>query len=90
VSVLVGVTGMRHVRQLRRHGVKAWAIAERRPDGGATLRYTLPGGRVLAKFIAARTAALRPGQGLLIWYDPADRRTSSSTAATAGRRTWCS
>jgi hypothetical protein len=27
---------------------------------------------VLEKYAAARTAALRPGQGVLIWYDPAD------------------
>jgi hypothetical protein len=73
VPVLAGVTGMRRVRRLRQHGVKAWAVVEpRREGGGVILRYTLPDGQVFEKFTAARTAALRSGQGVLIWYDPDD------------------
>lgn len=73
LSVLVGVTGTRRVRRLRRSGVRAWAVAEPQPDGdGVTLRYSLPDGRVLEKYTAARTKELRRGQGVLIWYDPAD------------------
>jgi Protein of unknown function (DUF3592) len=73
LPVLVGVTGMRRVRRLRQRGVKTWAVATPRPDGGGMmLRYTLPDGRELVKFTAARTGSLRPGQGVLIWYDPDD------------------
>ena len=78
VPVVVGLAGRRRVRQLRRYGVKAWAVAVPEPivDGErrVALQYTLADGRVLEKPApgAARKTALRPGQSVLIWYDPAD------------------
>jgi len=78
-AVLAGLSGMRRVRRLRRSGVKAWAMAvpERvtvpesaDDDGGrAALQYTLADGQVFERLAPP---ALRPGQKVLIWYDPAD------------------
>jgi hypothetical protein len=79
LPVLAGLTGIRRVQRLRREGVKSWAVAEPEPpDDGArrmTLRYTLADGRVLEQsrmWPARKITALRPGQSVLIWYDPAD------------------
>jgi|SRR6516162_2166921 hypothetical protein len=76
VPVLVGLAGMRRVRRLRRAGVQAWAVAMPRPqaDGESlvALQYTLADGRVLEKLTAGKSAALLPGERVLIWYDPAD------------------
>lgn len=79
LPVLAGLTGIRRVQRLRREGVKSWAVAEPQPPGdGArrvTLRYALPDERVLEQSMvwpARKIAALRPGQSVLIWYDPAD------------------
>jgi hypothetical protein len=87
VATVVGLAGRRRVRRLRRYGVKAWAVAvpqptatEERADeersGGrrVALQYRLADGRVLNKLApgAARKARLRPGESVLIWYDPAD------------------
>jgi hypothetical protein len=71
VPALAGITGLRRARRLRRDGVQAWAVAAPR-DGGLTLRYTLPDGRVLEKLTTAKTAAVLSGERVLIWYDPAD------------------
>jgi hypothetical protein len=77
--MLVGLAGLRRVRRLRRDGVKAWAVSVPRPlvgeEGRVALQYTLTDGRVLEKLAhatAGKKAALRPGQSVLIWYDPAD------------------
>jgi len=87
VGAIVGLAGRQRVRRLRRYGVKAWAVAvpqpatdgeradEERPgERRVALQYRLADGRVLDKFApgAAGKAALRPGQSVLIWYDPAD------------------
>jgi hypothetical protein len=87
LPVVVGLAGRQRVRRLRRDGVKAWAVAVPQPatDGGradgerpgkrpVALEYRLTDGRVLDKLApgAARKTALRPGQSVLIWYDPAD------------------
>jgi hypothetical protein len=86
VPVVVGLAGRRRVRQLRRDGVKAWAVAvlqpatdgeradEERPgERRVALQYTLADGRVLEKLTpAAASKEPRPGQSVLIWYDPAD------------------
>ena len=78
-AILAGLAGMHRVRRLRRGGVKAWAVAVPEPaaDGNRRvgLQYTLADGNVLDRLAPAtvrKTAALRPGQQVLIWYDPAD------------------
>jgi hypothetical protein len=75
LPALAGISGLRRVRRLRRHGVQAWAVATPLPpaDGqGLALRYTLPDGRALEKITGARSAAVLPGERVLLWYDPAD------------------
>ena len=46
----------------------------RSPSGerGTALQYRLPDGRTLERLGAGKTAALLPGERVLIWYDPAD------------------
>jgi len=71
--LLAGLSGMRRKRRLRRDGVKAWAVAIARPDDDkrqVKLQYALADGRVLETSI--RTAAKKPGETVLIWYEPAD------------------
>ncbi len=85
LAALAGLSGMRRARQLRRRGSPAWAVAlprpvsgEQRPGGspGRTLiQYTLADGRVVERVspgTARKAASLRPGQRVLIWYDPED------------------
>lgn len=78
-ALLVGVFARRRSRQLRRHGLRAWAIAMHRPqdEGGklVTLQYRLANGRVVEESApprARRAAPLLPGNKVLIWYNPAD------------------
>jgi hypothetical protein len=76
ISAIVGLTGKRRVKRLRRDGVQAWAVVvPSHPADGereVALQYTLPDGRVLEKYSAERIGALLPGERVLIWYDPAD------------------
>jgi hypothetical protein len=81
LAMLAGLSGMRRVRRLRRDGVSAWATAVSPPvsEGGSPRRtliqYALTDGRVLEQAVpgrAGRAAALRPGQKVLVWYDPED------------------
>ena len=76
VPALAGLTALRRCRRLRRQGVQVWAAAvpDSSPSGarGTALEYRLPDGRTLEKLGAGRTAALLPGERVLIWYDPAD------------------
>jgi hypothetical protein len=83
LAAVAGLSGFRRPQRLRGTGVKAWALAVRQPaaiDEQAAprrplLQYTLADGRVL-ETLAPRTArkagSLRPGQKVLVWYDPAD------------------
>jgi hypothetical protein len=79
-ALLVGLFARRRTRQLRRDGVRVWAIAMHRPrDAGGqlvTLQYRLPDGRVVEESAPARAKRreppLLPGNKVLIWYDPAD------------------
>ena len=79
LSVVVGLSGLRRVRRLRRDGVKAWAVGVPMPladqEARVALQYTLADGRVVEKLAPAATGkktALRPGQSVLVWYDPDD------------------
>jgi hypothetical protein len=84
-AALAGLTGLRRVRRLRRDGVTAWALAVPEPvpagrhpggpDGRLRLQYTLADGRVVERPGPAprrKPATPRPGDKVLIWYDPAD------------------
>jgi len=85
LAVLAGLSGMHRVRRLRRRGVATWALAvtppaaANRQSAGSprqqVIRYTLADGRVLEQLTPAparRSASLRPGQKVLVWYDPED------------------
>jgi hypothetical protein len=85
LAVLAGLTGMRRVRRLRREGVATWAAfveppgqPGQPPDDSphpALIRYTLTDGRVIERITpspARKTAPRRPGQKVLVWYDPED------------------
>jgi hypothetical protein len=85
VAALAGLSGMRRVRRLRRDGVAVWAVPvtepapEDEPSSGPPprmlLQYSLEDGRVLERSARARvtrSAPLRPGEPVLIWYDPRD------------------
>jgi len=76
VPALAGLAGLRRVRRLRRRGVQVWAAAvpDSAPGGEreTALQYLLPDGRTVEKLGTGKTAALLPGERVLIWYDPAD------------------
>ena len=87
LAVLAGLSGMRRMRRLRRDGVSAWAMAVAPPvaegeqkAGSASprrtlIQYALLDGRVVERTAPERArsaSALRPGQKVLVWYDPAD------------------
>ena len=85
VAALAGLSGLHRVRRLRRDGVTAWALAVPEPalaggeaadpDGRLMLQYTLADGRVVERIGPAprpRSGTPRPGDKVLIWYDPAD------------------
>jgi hypothetical protein len=85
VAALAGLTGMRRARRLRRGGSPVWAVALPRPvsmDEGAggspgrtMIQYTLADGQVVERVFPGPTtkaAMLRPGQRVLVWYDPDD------------------
>lgn len=85
LAALTGLTSLHRVRRLRRDGVTAWALAVPEPaqagreppdrDGRLRLQYTLADGRVVERMGPApqrRPGPSRPGDKVLIWYDPAD------------------
>ena len=85
LAVLAGLSGMHRARRLRRDGVATWAVTVTQPQPGdrnsagsprqQLLQYTLADGRVLERVSpgpARRSASLRPGQRVLVWYDPED------------------
>jgi hypothetical protein len=85
LAALAGLTAMRRTRGLRRGGSPVWAVALPRPvatDEGAggppgrtVIQYTLADGRVVERLSpgsARKAAMLRPGQKVLVWYDPED------------------
>jgi hypothetical protein len=85
VALLAGLAGRRRVRRLRRHGLTAWGVivpaqdTEEPPPAGPRrtllVHYRLADGQVLERIVPAagiRTAPLRPGQKVLVWYDAED------------------
>ena len=85
LAALAGLTALRRVRRLRRGGSPVWAVALPRPDSAAgeadgsrgrtVIQYTLADGRVVERGSpgsARKAAMLRPGQKVLVWYDPDD------------------
>ncbi len=84
VALLAGLAGRRRVRRLRRHGLTTWGVIVPAPDAEdppparprrTLVQYRLAGGQVLERIVPAagiRTAPLRPGQQVLVWYDAED------------------
>jgi hypothetical protein len=83
LAVLAGATAMHRVRRLRSNGVTAWALTVAPPprdwqSAGAPrqmlIRYALADGRMFERTTLAdtRRASLKPGQKVLVWYDPED------------------
>src|SRR5215510_6372303 len=83
LAALAGLTAMRHVRRLRRGGPPVWAaalpVSASEETGGSpgrtVIQYTLADGRVVERVSpgsARKAAVLRPGQKVLVWYDPDD------------------
>jgi Protein of unknown function (DUF3592)/Mu transposase, C-terminal len=84
IAFLAGLAGARRRRTLRRGGLTAWAMVLPTPsepeDGrsgssGVSVQFALDDGRVIERAHGQqkrRSAALRPGERVLVWYDPAD------------------
>ena len=85
LAALAGLTAMRRARRLRRGGSPVWAVALPQPvtaaeaaggsPGRTVIQYTLADGRVVERpspGSARKAAMLRPGQKVLVWYDPDD------------------
>jgi Protein of unknown function (DUF3592) len=85
LAALAGLSGMHRVRRLRRTGVATWAMIVAPPPAmgqqddvsprQALLQYTLADGRQVERVTSGlrrKSASLRPGQKVLVWYDPAD------------------
>jgi hypothetical protein len=87
IAALAGLSRMHLSRRLRRDGVSVWAVAVppsvpvgEQPDWPphrTMIQYALADGQVIERISprpARRAAVLRPGQRVLVWYDPADPR----------------
>jgi len=81
LAALAGLTGMSRARRLRRRGPPVWAVVLPRPvsaddgPGRTVIQYPLADGRVVEQVSprsARRARMLRPGQKVLVWYDPED------------------
>jgi hypothetical protein len=71
---LAGFTSMLRVRRLRRHGTTAWAMVVQYAADRTALQFTLDDGRVVEQLNPEplKGGALKPGEKILVWYDPAD------------------
>jgi hypothetical protein len=85
VAALAGLYGIRRAGRLRSGGVRTWGMAmrppaspDKEPDGSRgqfLIQYTLADGRVMERITAQparKQPALRPGQHVLVWYNPED------------------
>ena len=86
VAALAGLSGMRRVRRLRRDGVAVWAlpvtepVPADQPSAGPSATDAAPvqpGRRARPRAVRpgpghAGQPPLRPGEPVLIWYDPRD------------------
>lgn len=84
IALLTSLGGARRRRRLRSGGLTAWAMVVPTPsehDGGwrgqpgVSVQFALADGRVIELAHgrrARRSAALQPGERVLVWYDPAD------------------
>ena len=83
IAGLAGLGGVRRRRRLRSCGLTAWAMVlptpseldEDRRGPGVSVQFALDDGRVIERAHgrrARRSAALQPGERVLVWYDPAD------------------
>jgi Protein of unknown function (DUF3592)/Mu transposase, C-terminal len=85
LAVLAGLSGRRRARRLRAGESAVWALTIARPLPGGPpgdsspprllLQYTLADGHVMEHIVpgrARKAGRLRPGEKVLIWYDPQD------------------
>lgn len=85
IAALTGLSGIRRARHLRRYGVRTWAMVVLRPrsdedqagwqSGRTLIQYSLADGQVLERYAprpARKSAALSPGQTVLVWYEQDD------------------
>ena len=83
IAMVAGLAATRRRRRLQSGGVMTWAMILPTPsdagDAGRTaavsVQFALQDGRVIERSqgrLARRTAPLRPGDRVLVWYDPAD------------------
>ena len=84
IAIAAGLGGARRRQRLHTKGVTAWAMVVPTPTdpddparGSApvSVQFALDDGRVIERRHARparRSAALSPGERVLIWYDPAD------------------
>jgi hypothetical protein len=74
LACLAGLSSMRRVSRLRRSGTTAWAMVVRSTEHRTAVQFTLDDGRVVEQPCAepTRGRALKAGQKILVWYDPAD------------------
>ncbi len=84
LAAIAGLTDRRRVRRLRAGGATAWAMVVPRPAsahddlGPVRLRnlvqFSLPDGSVVERLCPepGKARTLKPGERVLVWYDPAD------------------
>jgi hypothetical protein len=84
IAWLAGLAGARRRRRLRSGGLTAWAMVLPTPSApeeaglgrpGISVQFALDDGRIIERAHcrpARRSAALQPGQRVLVWYDPDD------------------
>jgi hypothetical protein len=84
IAVVAGLAGARRRRRLQDSGLTAWAMVLPTPsDAGeqepwaaqVNVQFALEDGRVIERAHGRpvrRSAALKPGERVLVWYDPED------------------
>ncbi len=84
IAALAGLAGMRRMRRLKRNGATAWAMVlpypgepadqPRRAARRMLVQFSLDDGRIVEHSChgSRKAAVLKPGEKVLVWYDPAD------------------